>query len=83
MKKQKTAYNFTTNKEYQGYNAMVLNMLPFKEKAYAGYQQWKKAGYQVKKGSKGVAIKIIFTKEEKKLCTAKTIFNIEQVEKIK
>lgn len=85
----KTPYNFTTQKEYQGKNQMILAMTPFKDTAFAGYRQWIEAGYQVKKGSKGTKIQVVFTKKDKKSgkevdkgITFKTVFNREQVMKI-
>ena len=49
--------NWVTGKRYRGMNIMLLMMeAPGKapDNRWAGYKQWKKAGYQVRKGEHGV-----------------------------
>lgn len=76
--------NFFTGKEYQGKNALITSLSGFKKNEWAGFNQWKKNGYKVKKGSKGTRIQVVFNKKdsEGKGVTTKAIFNIEQVEKV-
>ena len=91
-----TPYNKTTGLEYQGYNVNFLLMAGFKSPEWATFLQWKGAGYKVKKGSKGTAIRtfVSITKQTKKKGGAivsesahaprcYTVFNIEQVEQVK
>jgi len=75
--------NNFTKQEYQGKNAIVTGMANYKDNLWAGFVQWQNNGYRVLRGSKGTSIQIVFTKKNgDKGITYKSVFNIEQVEKI-
>ena len=81
-----TPYNKTTGLEYQGYNINFLVMAGFKSPEWATFLQWKKAGYKVKKGSKGTHARTFVTVDKKKKTDSGiaprhfVLFNTEQVE---
>ena len=53
--KAEPARNALTGEAYQGINFMILGMMEG-EGIWAGYEQWKKAGLQVRKGETGTRI---------------------------
>lgn len=81
----KLPYNPITNKEYEGGNQKFLSIVAKKydSELFAGYKQWNELGLNVKKGEKGYKILIVFTKDDEKKVTQKTVFNFKQTEKIK
>lgn len=69
-----TAFNFVTNVEYSGSNALLVGN--GKYNAFATFNQIKQAGYSVNKGAKGVHISCGFkqaSKTDEKTGEVKTV----------
>ena len=83
--------NLLTGKPYSGSNALFTHPMVtgFKEPGFLTYQQAKKMGGQVKRGSRGIPIIFYSPVESKKtgevynLVKRATVFNIEQIDGIK
>ena|SRR3990167_7580284 len=86
-----TPYNPITGTVYQGMNIGALMSANSKCLEWATFIQWRNAGYKVKKGSKGTAIRTFAETTVKDKQTGKletghapryyVLFNKEQVEK--
>lgn len=79
--------NATTGREYTEGNVFRLLDTPFLDQRWATYRQWKDAGMQVIRGSKGTElIKIVSVvdknnpEKSKQVPRRFFVFNIEQVE---
>ncbi|SUA67683.1 ArdC family protein [Oligella urethralis] len=62
---QPAAFNAVTGHEYQGANKMWLSIQPFNDPRWMTFNQAKSEGWSVKKGSKGTAIQVFITDQEK------------------
>ena len=81
--------NAVTGREYTEGNIFKLLDTPFFDQRWATFKQWKDAGFQVMKGSKGTElIKVVTIKDKNDPEKTKSVprrffvFNIEQVEEI-
>jgi antirestriction protein ArdC len=81
--------NAITNRPYSGINTILLSFTKFSDPRWITFSQAKKAGGQVKKGSKSVSVVFWkFIKKEDEMGNVKTIpflrtfnlFNVEQVD---
>lgn len=77
----KTAINVFTQTEYQGQNAVDLNLQPYEDNEWATYKQWFEHGYQVQKGQHGTGIMVVRDddKSDKKVIRYYRVFNVAQV----
>ena len=87
-----SAVNFITGVAYSGKNQMELLESGFSDLRFLTFNQARKAGLKVKKGSKGIPLVRIVVKEvmnpktgkleKKKLPKGFTVFNISQTEEV-
>ncbi|HHT20800.1 MAG TPA: DUF1738 domain-containing protein [Tissierellia bacterium] len=80
----RTAYNPTTDKEYQGLNDLILGIQQNDDPRYMTYLQAQSQGYQVKRGAKGIALQYFsfYDKKEKTQVTVKEARDPERIENI-
>lgn len=85
-------FNPTTGNEYSGDNTILLMMAAdagnYPTHEWAGYEQWKAAGRQVRKGEKSTKIRRVVvakdrkTGEPRKCVTTLSVFNRAQTDEI-
>jgi len=78
------AYNPTTDKEYRGLNRLFLDIQKHEDPRYMTYLQAQTAGYQVKRGAKGIHLQYFsfYDKKEKKQVSIKEAWDPERMQDI-
>lgn len=54
-----TLRNGITGHEYQGLNALILSMTPYKDPRYCTFKQAKQNNWMIRKGSRGELIEMV------------------------
>lgn len=71
-------YNISTGNEYRGINVILLWMNNFRSPAWGSFNQFKNAGYTIKKGS--VSTKIIFYQSKEEAGQDRELENVQESE---
>lgn len=80
----RTAFNPTTNREYQGLNNLILALEQNEDPRYMTYLQAQSEGLQVRRGEKGIPLQYFsyYDKEKKQTVTAREARDPERMEHI-